>query len=41
MTLKQRRRKQTPDNLPLYRYRDLLRHLSTLDRQIINFSGQK
>jgi transposase len=33
--------KQTPDNLPLYRYRDLLSHLSTLDRQIINFSGQK
>jgi hypothetical protein len=33
--------KQTPDGLPLYRYRDLLSHLSTLDRQIINFSGQK
>jgi transposase len=33
--------KQTLDGLPLYRYRDLLSHLSTLDRQIINFSGQK
>jgi transposase len=33
--------KQTPDNLPLYRYRDLLSHLSILDRQTINFSGQK
>jgi hypothetical protein len=32
--------KQAPDGLPLYRYRDLLAHLSTLDRQIINFSGQ-
>ena len=33
--------KQTPDGLPLYRYRDLLEHLATLDRQIINFSGQR
>ena len=33
--------KQTPDGLPLYRYRDLLEHLATLDRQIINFSGQQ
>ncbi len=33
--------KQTPDGLPLYRYRDLLGHLATLDRQIINFSGQR
>ena len=33
--------KQTPDGLPLYRYRDLLEHLETLDRQVINFAGQK
>jgi hypothetical protein len=33
--------KQTPDGLPLYRYRDLLEHLATLNRQIINFNGQK
>jgi len=33
--------KETPDGLPLYRYRDLLEHLATLDRQIINFSGQR
>jgi hypothetical protein len=33
--------KQTPDGLPLYRYRDLLEHLATLDRQIINFAGQR
>ena len=33
--------KKTADGLPLYRYRDLLQHLSTLDRQIINFSGRK
>jgi hypothetical protein len=33
--------KQTSNGLPLYRYRDLLEHLATLDRQIINFSGQK
>jgi transposase len=33
--------KQTPNGLPLYRYRDLLEHLATLDRQIINFSGQR
>jgi len=32
--------KETPDGLPLYRYRDLLEHLATLDRQAINFSGQ-
>ena len=33
--------KQTADGLPLYRYRDLLEHLATLGRQVINFSGQK
>jgi len=33
--------KQTADKLPLYRYRDLLEHLATLDRQVINFSGQR
>jgi hypothetical protein len=32
--------KQTADGLPLYRYRDLIEHLATLGRQIINFSGQ-
>jgi hypothetical protein len=25
----------------IYRYRDLLEHLATLDRQIINFSGRQ
>ena len=33
--------KETPDGLTLYRYRDLLGHLSTLTRQIINFNGQQ
>jgi transposase len=33
--------KQTSDGLPLYRYRDLLEHLATLSRQIINFNGQR
>ncbi len=33
--------KQTPDGLPLYRYRDLLEHLATLDRHVINFAGQQ
>ena len=33
--------KETPDGLPLYRYRDLLEHLATLSRQVINFNGQK
>ena len=32
--------KETPDGLPLHRYRDLLEHLATLDRQVINFAGQ-
>lgn len=32
--------KETPDGLPLYRYRDLIEHLATLDRQVINFAGQ-
>ena len=33
--------KHTPDGLPLHRYKDLLGHLSTLDRQVINFGGQR
>jgi Transposase DDE domain len=33
--------KQTADKLPLYRYRYLLEHLATLDRQVINFNGQQ
>jgi hypothetical protein len=33
--------KHTPDGLPLHRYKDLLEHLSTLDRQVINFGGQR
>ncbi len=33
--------KHTPGGLPVYRYRDLLGHLSTLDRQVIIFAGQK
>jgi hypothetical protein len=33
--------KHTSDGLPLHRYRDLLHHLSTLDRQVINFGGQR
>lgn len=33
--------KQTAGKLPLYRYRDLLEHLATLDRQVINFNGQQ
>jgi hypothetical protein len=33
--------KETADGLPLYRYRDLLEHLATLDRHIINFAGQQ
>jgi len=33
--------KQTEDGLPLYRYRDLIEHLGTLGRQVINFSGQQ
>jgi transposase len=33
--------KHTPNGLPLHRYKDLLQHLSTLDRQIINFGGQR
>jgi transposase len=32
--------KQGPDELPAYRYRDLLAHLGTLTRQIVNFRGQ-
>jgi Transposase DDE domain len=33
--------KHTPGGLPAYRYRDLLEHLATLDRQTISFAGQK
>jgi hypothetical protein len=33
--------KHTPDGLPLHRYKDLLGHLSTLDRQVINFGRQR
>jgi hypothetical protein len=33
--------KHNRDGLPVYRYRDLLAHLATLDRQIISFSGQR
>ncbi len=33
--------KHTPAGLPACRYRDLLGHLSTLDRQTISFAGQK
>jgi hypothetical protein len=33
--------KRNGDGLPVYRYRDLLAHLSTLDRQTITFAGQK
>ncbi len=33
--------KHNGDGLPVYRYRDLLAHLATLDRQVITFAGQK
>lgn len=33
--------KETPDGLRLYRYRDLIEHLGTLTRQVINFNGQQ
>jgi hypothetical protein len=33
--------KRNGDGLPVYRYRDLLAHLATLDRQNITFAGQK
>lgn len=32
---------RTSDDLPVYRYRDLLGHLATLSRQTINFNGQR
>jgi transposase len=32
--------KRNSDGLPVYRYRDLLAHLATLDRQTITFAGQ-
>ena len=32
--------KRTSDGLPVYRYRDLLAHLATLDRQTITFAGR-
>jgi hypothetical protein len=37
----QRRHQAHPNGLPLHRYKDLLHHLSTLDRHIINFNGQR
>jgi transposase len=33
--------KQNDENLTVYRYRDLLEHLSTLSRQTVNFNGQQ
>jgi len=33
--------KQTADGLTLYRYRDLIEHLGTLTREVINFNGQQ
>jgi hypothetical protein len=33
--------KRNSNGLPVYRYRDLLAHLATLDRQTITFAGQK
>ena len=33
--------KATRHGLPVYRYKDLLAHLATLTRQVINFNGQK
>jgi len=33
--------KRTGDGLPVYRYRDLLAHLATLDRQTITFVGRQ
>ena len=33
--------KQASDEIPLYRYRDLLGHLSTLTGNIVNFSDQQ
>jgi transposase len=34
-------RKKTPDGLPTQSFRDLLEHLSKLDRETINFAGQR
>jgi len=33
--------KHAADGLPLYRYRDLLEHLATLDRHTVNFNGHR
>jgi transposase len=33
--------KETPDGLPVRSFRDLLEHLSKLDRETINFTGQR
>jgi hypothetical protein len=33
--------KKTPDGLPVRSFRDLLEHLSTLNRETINFTGQR
>ncbi len=35
------RAKHNGDGLPVYRYRDLLAHLATLDRQTITFAGRQ
>ena len=37
----QRHRQAHPGGLPVYRYRDLLAHLATLDRQTVSFAGQR
>ena len=34
-------RHETPDGLPVRSFQDLLAHLATLDRQTINFAGQR
>ena len=33
--------RQTPDGLPVQNFQDLLRHLTTLNRETINFAGQR
>ena len=33
--------RETPDGLPVQSFQDLLRHLSTLNREAINFAGQR
>jgi transposase len=34
-------RRQSPDGLPVQSFRDLLRHLATLNREVIKFAGQR